>query len=90
VEGPARRVEHYGTEQALEEGFIQPVLRVLGWELNYQTSLRGRKPDYALFLSAEAYDAALRAGPRTPESGSTRRSSPTLRLGTDRWTGRRW
>lgn len=61
------RVAHYGTEQALEEAFIQPVLRVLGWELNYQTFLRGRKPDYALFLTNEAYDSALRAGPRTPE-----------------------
>ncbi len=61
------RVEHYGTEQALEEAFIQPVLRALGWELNYQTFLRGRKPDYALFLDNEAYDAALHAGPKNAE-----------------------
>ncbi|HEX8342265.1 MAG TPA: DNA methyltransferase [Tepidisphaeraceae bacterium] len=61
------RVDHYGTEQALEEAFIQPVLRALGWEINYQTFLRGRKPDYALFLAPEAYDAALLAGPREPE-----------------------
>ncbi len=29
------RVEHYGDEQGLEEAFIQPVLRALGWKLKY-------------------------------------------------------
>jgi hypothetical protein len=54
-------VERYGNEQALEEGFIQPVLREMGWKLKYQTSLQGRKPDYALFLDDAALDAALAA-----------------------------
>lgn len=43
----ASRVEHYGDEQGLEEAFIQPVLRALGWKLKYQTFLQGNKPDYA-------------------------------------------
>src|SRR5438552_11897636 len=43
------RVEQYGGEQSLEHAFVQPVLQVLGWKLIYQTHLRGRKPDYALF-----------------------------------------
>lgn len=33
------RVERYGDEQGLEEGFIQPLLRSLGWQL--KLSLRG-------------------------------------------------
>jgi len=45
------RVEYYGSEQGLEQAFIQPVLQILGWKLIYQTHLRGRKPDYALFIS---------------------------------------
>src|SRR5882724_2462055 len=48
------RVEQYGSEQALEQAFIQPVLHILGWKLLYQTHLRGRKPDYALFDSDDA------------------------------------
>ncbi len=61
------RVKQYQGEQALEYAFIQPILKALGWWPNYQTFLRGRKPDYALFLSDEALDAALRAGTHTPE-----------------------
>ena len=45
------RAPQYQGEQALEYGWIQPVLEGLGWKLNYQTSLQGRKPDYALFVS---------------------------------------
>ncbi|MDO8303383.1 MAG: hypothetical protein Q7T18_09085 [Sedimentisphaerales bacterium] len=45
-----KRVEHYA-EPTLEEAFIQPVFKQLGWPLLYQTFLRGRKPDYALFLN---------------------------------------
>ena len=56
-----RRVELYN-EQGLEHAFIQPVFEVLGWKLNYQTFLRGRKPDYALFLDDTGLDAALAAG----------------------------
>lgn len=56
------RVEHYGGEQALEQAFIQPVLHALGWPLIYQTHLRGRKPDYALFSREADLDAALAAG----------------------------
>jgi hypothetical protein len=55
------RVERYGDEQGLEEGFIQPVLRELGWKLKYQTWLKGREPDYALFLDDAGLDAALAA-----------------------------
>lgn len=62
-----KRVGQYQNEQALEYGFIQPVLKLLGWTPNYQTFLQGRKPDYALFQSDEALDAALAAGGRTPE-----------------------
>jgi len=61
------RVEQYQNEQALEFGFIQPVLKLLGWTPNYQTFLQGRKPDYALFQSDAALDSALKAGGRTPE-----------------------
>lgn len=56
------RVERYGDEQGLEEGFIQPVLRQLGWKLKYQTWLQKREPDYALFLDDAGLDAALAAG----------------------------
>jgi hypothetical protein len=42
------RVERYGDEQGLEVGFIQPVLRTLGWQMKYQTFVQGREPDYAL------------------------------------------
>lgn len=56
------RVERYGDEQGLEEGFIQPVLRALGWQLKYQTFVQGREPDYALFLDDAGFDTALAAG----------------------------
>lgn len=61
------RVEHYGDEQGLEQAFIQPVLERLGWKLKYQTFLQGRKPDYALFVSDEALDAALASGRNSPD-----------------------
>lgn len=61
------RVEHYGDEQGLEEAFIQPVLERLGWVFKYQPFLQPRKPDYALFLSDELYDAALLAGRNSPD-----------------------
>lgn len=53
------RVEKYGDEQGLEEAFIQPVFKALGWTLKYQTFLQDRKPDYALFADDAALDAAL-------------------------------
>jgi hypothetical protein len=56
------RVERYGDEQGLEEGFIQPVLRTLAWQLKYQTFVQGREPDYALFLDDAGLDAALATG----------------------------
>ncbi|MCC6578796.1 MAG: hypothetical protein IT440_00005, partial [Phycisphaeraceae bacterium] len=56
------RVELYGNEPTLEVEFIQPVLRALGWRYDYQTFLRGDKPDYAIFDNDADYDAALRAG----------------------------
>ena len=56
------RVERYGKEQGLEYAFIQPALEILGWKLHYQTHLRGRSPDYALFLDEPSFDAALKAG----------------------------
>ncbi len=62
-----KRVEQYQNEQALEYGFIQPVLKLLGWTPNYQTFLQGRKPDYALFHSDDALDSALAAGGKSPE-----------------------
>jgi hypothetical protein len=61
------RVESYGGEQALEQAFIQPVFQGLGWHLLYQTHLRGRKPDYALFRSDVALEAALAAGRTSPD-----------------------
>ncbi len=61
------RVEQYGSEQSLEQAFIQPVLEALGWKLIYQTRLRGRKPDYAVFSNDEALDASLAAGRGSPE-----------------------
>ena len=56
------RVEHYGGEHALEHAFIQPVFAHLGWKIFYQAFLRGREPDYALFLNDADLDAALQAG----------------------------
>ena len=61
------RVEQYQNEQALEFGFIQPVLKLLGWIPNYQTFLQGRKPDYALFGSDSALNSALAIGGKSPE-----------------------
>jgi hypothetical protein len=55
------RVPQYA-EANLEQAFIQPVLTRLGWKFLYQTSLRGRKPDYALFLHDSDLGAALDAG----------------------------
>jgi len=55
------RVAQYA-EANLEQAFIQPVLTRLGWRFLYQTSLRGRKPDYALFLEEADLDGALNAG----------------------------
>jgi hypothetical protein len=61
------RVEKYGNEQGLEEAFIQPVLRELGWKLKYQTFLQGREPDYALFFDDASLDPALNAGRTSPD-----------------------
>jgi hypothetical protein len=61
------RVEYYGSEQGLEQAFIQPVLQILGWKLIYQTHLRGRKPDYALFISDKDLDSSLAAGRLSPD-----------------------
>ena len=56
------RVERYGKEAPLEQAFIQPGLEALGWKIYYQAHVQGRKPDYALFASDEAYDEALGHG----------------------------
>ena len=56
------RVERYGDEAGLEEKFIQPVFKALGWHLKYQTYLNRREPDYALFLSDDDLTAAINAG----------------------------
>ncbi len=61
------RVDQYGNEQSLEQAFIQPVLQALGWKLIYQTHLRGRRPDYALFFDDTALDASLKANRLSPE-----------------------
>ena len=56
------KVKLYGAEASLEYAFIQPVFEILGWKLHYQTWLRGREPDYALFLSQEDHETTLNAG----------------------------
>lgn len=61
------RVEHYGAEAPLEHAFIQPVFETLGWKLIYQTFLRRREPDYALFLEDTSLDAALKATRTAPD-----------------------
>ena len=61
------RVEHYGSEHALEQAFIQPVFVALGWKLFYQSHLRGREPDYALFDGEESLQRAIEAGRTAPE-----------------------
>ena len=60
------RVEKYGSEAPLEESFIQPVFKLLGWKLFYQAYIDGRKPDYALFLNDRAYGRALQHGRKSP------------------------
>ena len=59
------RVDKYPNEAALEHAFIQPVFEALGWKPQYQVGLKGRKPDYALFLSDSDLDAALAADPKS-------------------------
>lgn len=59
------RVHQY-TEPNLEEAFIQPVFKELGWTLLYQTFVRGRKPDYALFFTEQDFDRALSKGQKSP------------------------
>jgi hypothetical protein len=61
------RVAQYGAEHPLEEAFIQPILREIGWILAYQTHLRGREPDYALFATDALLDRALAAGRVSPD-----------------------
>jgi hypothetical protein len=61
------RVVQYGDEQGLEEAFIQPVLRALGWTLKYQPHLKGRDPDYALFIDESSLEAALQESRTAPE-----------------------
>jgi hypothetical protein len=61
------RVEKYGNEAGLEEKFIQPIFKALGWHLKYQTLLQGREPDYALFLDEQNLDLALDAGRSSPD-----------------------
>jgi len=62
----SKRVEQYA-EPSLEEAFIQPIFKALGWTLLYQTYLRGRKPDYALFLADSDLDRALAKGRKSPD-----------------------
>ena len=57
----------YGDEQGLEEAFIQPVLRALGWTIKYQPHLKGRDPDYALFIDEASLEAALQESRTAPE-----------------------
>jgi hypothetical protein len=61
------RLDKYPNEAGLEYAFIQPVLEALGWKLRYQVALKGREPDYALFLNDDDFDAAMTAGAR-PEA----------------------
>ena len=79
------RVELYGDEAGLEEKFIQPVFEILGWHLKYQTSLKNRRPDYALFLTDGDLTAAIGAGRTSPISGNTLRLWLTPRHGTSTW-----
>jgi hypothetical protein len=57
----------YDAEPSLEEAWIQPVLEAFGWPLIYQTFIKGRRPDYALFLDKAARRAAVNAGRREPD-----------------------
>lgn len=61
------RVELYGDEAGLEEKFIQPVFKTLGWQLKYQTYLNRRKPDYALFFNDQELTAAINSGKTNPD-----------------------
>ena len=61
------RVARYGDEAGLEEKFIQPVFKALGWHLKYQTFLDRREPDYALFVSDDDLSAAINAGRTSPD-----------------------
>ena len=61
------RVDRYGDEAGLEEKFIQPVFKALGWHLKYQTFLNRREPDYALFLTDEDLTAAVNVGRTSPD-----------------------
>jgi len=61
------RVEKYGTEAALEQAFIQPIIEALGWKQYYQAHLQRREPDYALFETEQRLEAALDAGYATPD-----------------------
>lgn len=61
------RVGQYGDEQGLEEAFIQPVLRALGWKIKYQPHLKGRDPDYALFVDETSLETALQESRTAPE-----------------------
>ena len=60
------RVERYGDEAGLEEKFIQPIFKILGWHLKYQAYLKRRGPDYALFLNDNDLTAAINAGRTNP------------------------
>jgi hypothetical protein len=55
------RLDKFLNEAGLEYAFIQPVLEALGWVPQYQVTLKGRKPDYALYLSDADLTAALAA-----------------------------
>ena len=59
------QIEEYA-EATLEEAFIHRILNALGWKIWYQPSLRGNKPDYALFLSDADHGAAASAGRNNP------------------------
>lgn len=61
------RVDRYGDEAGLEEKFIQPVFKALGWHLKYQTFLNRREPDYALFLTDDDLTAAVNVGRTSPD-----------------------
>ena len=59
------RLDQYETEQSLEPAFIQPIFEALGWEFVYQTFLRQRKPDYAIFLDNHSKNEALASGKKS-------------------------
>lgn len=61
------RVNKYHDEAPLEQKFIQPVFDILGWKLIYQTYLRKRKPDYALFTTDDSLEASLNEGKKSPK-----------------------